>query len=236
MAATESKLWHLEKINLFRDLREEELDQIDRVANMKDMEKGKYIYFPNDPSNVVFLLKRGRVKIGSFSADGKEMIKAILEPGEIFGELAITGQEKRRDFAQAMDSEVRICAINKDEMLKLMRENPTLSFELTRHIGDRMTKMERRFENLVFKDARARIIDFITTAAKEKGRKVGYGYELKHQLTHQDIANLTATSRQTVTIILNELKERELINFDRKSILIHDINELEGELHHLHSE
>ncbi|MEM9023947.1 MAG: helix-turn-helix domain-containing protein, partial [Bacteroidota bacterium] len=62
--------------------------------------------------------------------------------------------------------------------------------------------------------------------AQERGRRVGDEWLLKHQLTHQDIANLTATSRQTVTIVLNELKEKDLIHFDRKSILIHDIDSI----------
>ncbi len=231
MATTESKLWYLERINLFKDLPAEELEEVDRMASMRTMEKGKYIYFPEDPSNVVFLLKEGRVKIGTYSENGKEIIKAILEPGEVFGELSITGQGKRKDFAQALDNNVRICAIKSDEMVEMLRKNPNLGFQLTKHIGERAARMERRFENLVFKDARQRILDFIITNAIQKGMKVGYGYKLKHSLTHQDIANLTATSRQTVTITLNELRERELINFDRKSILVHDIKDLENELH-----
>ena len=221
--AAESKLWYLERINIFRDLESEELEEVSRVSTMKTMTKGKYIYFPEEPSKVVFLLKSGRVKIGSYSDDGKEIIKAILEPGEVFGELAITGEESRTDFAQSMDDEVRICAIRKEEMLRIMETNPRLSMEVTKLIGNRLLKVERRLENLVFKDAKHRIIDFIKTNALERGKKVGHEWLLKHELTHQDIANLTATSRQTVTIVLNELREQELIYFDRKSILIHDI-------------
>ena len=135
-----------------------------------------------------------------------------------------------------MDNNVRICAIKSDEMVSMMRANPNLAFEVTKHIGERAARMERRFESLVFKDARQRILEFILSNAQEKGMRVGYGYKLKHNLTHQDIANLTATSRQTVTITLNELRDRELINFDRKSILVHDIQELENELHTVPSE
>lgn len=231
MAASESKLWHLEQINIFRDLEEKDLHRIDSLTTMRSMEKGKYIYFPDDPSRVVFLLKKGKVKIGSYSDDGKEIIKAILEPGEVFGELAIMGEQKRTDFAQAITSDVRFCAIGKDEMTSILMDNPKLSFEITKTIGDRLQKVERRLESLVFKDARQRILEFIYSNAKEKGMKVGYGLKLKHELTHQDIANLTATSRQTVTIILNELREADLINFDRKSILIHDFPEFEKEVH-----
>lgn len=230
MAASESKLWYLEQINIFRDLTPQDLQRIDDLTTLRSMEKGKYIYFPEDPSSVVFLLKRGKVKIGSYSEDGKEIIKAILEPGEIFGELSIMGEKSRTDFAQALTSDVRFCAIGANEMREMLMTHPKLNFEITRTIGDRLMKVERRLESLVFKDARQRILDFIYSNAKEKGMTVGIGLKLKHDLTHQDIANLTATSRQTVTIVLNELREAELINFDRKSILVHSTAEFEAEL------
>ncbi len=75
---------------------------------------------------VVFLLKKGKVKIGTYSNDGKEIIKAILEPGEIFGELSIMGQEKRKDFAQALTSDVRFCAIGVEEMKEILAGSPKL--------------------------------------------------------------------------------------------------------------
>lgn len=226
MSSSQSKLWHLERINIFKDLSKEQLDEINQVASMKTLEKGNYIYFPDEPSRVIFLLKEGRVKIGTYSDDGKEIIKAILEPGEIFGELAVAGQETRTDFAQVLDSNVKLCAISKGEMLSILNSIPMLNLKITHLIGLRLQRMERRFESLIFKDARDRIVDFIRTTTLEKGRQVGYEWVLKHKLTHQDIANLTATSRQTVTIVLNELREKGIIKFDRRSILIHEMDQL----------
>ncbi len=126
------------------------MQRIDNHTNMRSMEKGEYIYFPDDPSKVVFLLKRGKVKIGTFSDDGKEIIKAILESGEIFGELAIMGQEKRKDFAQVLTSDVRFCAIGVEEMKDILMSNPKLNFEVIKTIGDRLEKVERRLESFVF--------------------------------------------------------------------------------------
>lgn len=226
MSATESKLWHLEQINIFRDLSDEDLNRIDRVTTMRNLAKDSYIYFPDEPSKVVFLLKEGRVKIGTFSDDGKEVIKAILEPGEIFGELAVAGQEKRTDFAQVLDKNVKICAISKAEMLNILNNNPSLNLKVTQLIGLRLQRMERRFESLIFKDARQRVVDFIKSSVEEKGKKIGFEYAFKHKLTHQDIANLTATSRQTVTIVLNELREEGILSFDRRSILVHEWEKL----------
>lgn len=220
MAASESKLWYLERINLFKDLSEEDLERVNKVAVMRSVPKGQYIYFPDEPSTVVFLLKKGKVKLGAYGSEGKEVIKAILEPGEVFGELSVTGEVKRSDFAQALSSDTRLCAIEKSEMLRLMHENSHLSMNITRTIGERLQRMERRFESLIFKDARARIVDFILEMASEKGERVGTQIKLSHSLTHQDIANLTATSRQTVTTVLNELKQDGTIDFDRKHIII----------------
>lgn len=226
MAAAESKLWYLEQINIFRDLGPEDLDRVDKISSMKTLEKGKFIYFPEEPSKVVFLLKSGRVKIGTYSEEGKEITKAILEPGEIFGELAIAGQEKRQDFAQVLDNNVKICAIHKEEMLKILESMPRLNLKITHLIGVRLQKMERRFESLIFKDARDRIVDFIRDLVLNKGKKVGFEYAVKHKLTHQDMANLTATSRQTVTIVLNELREQGILDFDRRSIIVHEMDDL----------
>jgi CRP-like cAMP-binding protein len=86
--------------------------------------------------------------------------------------------------------------------------------------------MERRIESLVFKDARTRIVDFIRDMAEERGQKVGFETMIKNHLTHKDIASLTGTSRQTVTTVLNELREENIINFDRRRILIRDMDKL----------
>lgn len=204
------------------------MQKVNERSTMKTKGKGTHIYFPNEPSEVIFFLKSGRVKIGSYSDDGKEVIKAIMHPGDMFGEMGLIGEETRNDFAIAMDDEVRVCTMNVDEVLAMMRGNPELSLRVTATIGNRLSKIERKFESLIFKDARTRIVDLVHEMASERGRVLAGGEVLlEHSLTHQDIANLTATSRQTVTTVLNELKESNVINFDRKSILVHEMDKLQ---------
>ena len=203
-----TKLWWLEKIHLFEGLSEQEMQKIEERATMKTKEKGTHIYFPNEPSKVIFFLKNGRVKIGSYSNDGKEVIKGIMHPGDMFGELGLVGQDTRKDFAIAMDDDVRVCTMNVEEILEMMRGNAELSLKITATIGDRLAKVERKFESLIFKDARTRIVDLVKEMATDRGKVLAGGAVLlEHSLTHQDIASLTATSRQTVTTVLNELKE-----------------------------
>lgn len=224
---SDTKLWWLEKIHLFQGLSEDEMNKIAERSTLKSKEKGSYIYFPNEPSNVIFFLKNGRVKVGSVSSEGKENIKCIMHAGDMFGEMALLGQETRNDFAIAMDDDVRICTMNVEEVLLMMRSNPDLSLKITATIGGRLASVERRFEALVFKDARTRIVDLIHEMAQDRGQRIAGGSILvTHAITHQDIASLTATSRQTVTTVLNELKDKGLINFDRKTFLLHEPDKL----------
>ena len=92
-------------------------------------------------------------------------------------------------------------------------------------MGFRLKKMEQKVSSLIFKDARTRIIEFLANMGLEKGVKVGQETMIKTNLTHKDIAQLTGTSRQTVTTILNELKSQNLINFNRRQILIRNLEE-----------
>jgi len=224
--SAESKLWHLENFNLLKALSIMEKMKMAKKVRDSQMKKNDYIYFPDDPSTSIFFLKKGRVKIGSYSDDGKEIIKAILGPGEIFGEMSLIGEDKRKDFAMALDSNVTLCAMGMNDMEQMMEGNSGLSLKVTKLIGFRLQKTERRLESLIFKDARTRIIDFIVDMGQEKGKAIGKEILVKHNLTHQDIANLTATSRQTVTTILNELKEQNLIHLERNQFLIRDIDNL----------
>jgi CRP-like cAMP-binding protein len=222
-----TKLWWLEKIHLFEGLSDKEMTRIEEHSTMRTKEKGSHIYFPNEPSKIIFFLKSGRVKIGSYSNDGKEVIKAIVHPGDMFGEMGLIGLDTRNDFAIAMDEDVRVCTMNVDEVLSMMRANSELSYKITTTIGNKLAYLERRFESLIFKDARTRVVELIREMASERGKVLAGGSVLlEHSLTHQEIASLTATSRQTVTTVLNELKDSKLLNFDRKTILIHELNKL----------
>jgi len=140
--------------------------------------------------------------------------------------LALAGEEKRKDFAQSMDDSTSVCPLSIEELKELMYGSRELSFKMLKLIGLRLIKLERKLELLVFRDARTRIVEFLKDTASWKGKKVGFETLILTKLTHKDIASLTGTSRQTVTTILNELKEKNLINFDRRRILIRDLANL----------
>jgi len=218
-------LWYFESVNLYRILCPHKVKAMGGKHEFITYKRDQFIYMPEDSATHIYMVVNGRVKIGHYLENGDEVLSAILTKGEIFGELAMAGEEKRKDFAQAME-EATICPLTTEELKELMYENKELSFKILKLIGLRIMKLERKLELLVFKDARTRIIEFLRDAAAWKGVKVGFDTMIQTKLTHKDIAALTGTSRQTVTTILNDLKEKNLINFNRKQILIRDLDKL----------
>ena len=225
----DQSLWHLENIDMSEMLCPIKLASPTKSHLEKHFKKGDTIYVPEELAKHIFFVMEGRVKIGTYNEAGKEITKAILSKGELFGELVLTGQDVRRDFAQALE-DCTICIIPADKMKDLMREHGTLSVFLMRIMGNRMLTMEKRLESLVFKDSRTRVIEFLYDLATEKGQRVGYEMLVRRFLTHQEIANMTATSRQTVTTILNDLRTRNILTFNRRRMLVRDMELLKAEI------
>lgn len=225
MKAT-SKLEFLSQFPLFDVLSEEELAYLDKSTEAKTYKKYDHVFLEDEPSETIFFLTKGVIKLGSHSNDGREVIKNILHPHAMFGELGLVGEERRRCFAEVMNEPAECLLLKVEDFKKLMNENHQLCFNVINLVGGKLRKAESRLESLIFKDARARIIDFLKDSVEKRGRRVGFEMLLKHTLTQQDIANITGTSRQTVTSVLNDLRKSDLIYFNRRSILIRDMQKL----------
>lgn len=223
--AEKSKLWYLENFNLLKGLGKEEMDYLSRITTMKEFSREQPIYFAKEPSISIFFLKKGRVKLTRTSKDGKEMILGIINAGEIFGEMAFVDEGERTDYATAMDNAL-LCAINKQDFNELVNKIPELNLKLTKIIGLRLKRYTERIEDLMFKDAHQRITSFLVTLSEENGKRIADEIFVKPFLKHQDIGELTACSRQTVNTVLTELRDKNIIDFDRKKLIIRNIEEL----------
>ena len=221
-------LWYLENIDVTGIFCPKKMGVAREKAVHKHFKKGDYIYLQDDQSDKIYFLTEGRVKIGNYVESGKEITKAILGKGEVFGELCLIGEEKRRDFAVTMEDTI-VCVLTVQEMRGLLRDHNGLSMFLMKIMGSKVLEMEQRLESLVFKDSRTRIVEFLEELAKKKGQRVGYEMLVRKFMTHQEIANLTATSRQTVTTVLNELRNKNILTFNRRRLLIRDMDKLAEE-------
>lgn len=222
----EAKVSFLNQFPLFNALTDEQRSQLSEMMEYRVKPRYSFIYMPGEASDMMFFLAKGLVKIGTHSGDGKEVIKTLIHPTAMFGELGLVGESERQDFAQALREDVHLYVLKVADFKKLMSMNFELCSNVMSLFGSRLIKAENKLESLIFKDARTRIVEFIKESVDRQGRRVGYEMLLKHSLTHQDIANITCTSRQTVTLVLNELKKSDLIYFNRGKILVRDMTRL----------
>lgn len=195
----------------------------------KQYKKGDYIYLPGELADKVFFVAEGRVKIGAYGESGKEITKTILGKGEVFGELPLTGGDERRNFAQVME-DTTVCVLSVEQMKALLKDHSALNMFFMKMMGNRMLEMEKRLESLVFKDSRTRVVEFLKELTTTKGQRVGYEWVVRKFLTHQEIANMTATSRQTVTTVLNELEAKNILTYNRRRMLVRDLEKLAEEM------
>jgi CRP/FNR family cyclic AMP-dependent transcriptional regulator len=226
MNAVANSISFLDQFPIFDTLSEQEKARVETLMEYKVKPKYSFIYLPDEVSDTIHFLAKGTVKIGTHSVDGKEVIKSLVHPGNMFGELGLIGESSRQDFGQALKEEVHLYSIKVEDFKRIMKTSFALCDKVMSLFGGRLMTAENKLESLIFKDARTRIIEFIKDSVEKRGRRVGYEMLLKHSLTHQDIANITCTSRQTVTLVLNELRKSDLIYFNRGKILVRDMAKL----------
>jgi CRP/FNR family transcriptional regulator, cyclic AMP receptor protein len=200
----------------------EELSEFLAKAKKRIIPRFSYIYSPGSSSETIYFLIKGVVKIAIQSEHGREAIKSILDAPGMFGEQAITGESFHDEFAIAMQDGAVIYEVEINDFRELMEKNHMVSKEVIAFLGKKVKQIEKRLESQIFKNARDRIIDFIKESACKRGYRVGYDWFLKRNLTQQEIANYTGTSRQTVTEVFNELRKANQIYFNRNKILIRD--------------
>ncbi len=216
-----SKLWYLQRLKLLQVLAEPQMRVVQEMTRMSEVKRRRRIYLPGDPSDQIFLLKSGVVKIAAVGPNGRELILAFLYPGDIFGELAVVDDQPRDHLAEAYEDAV-ICAMDREVFLRVARESPELGYQVTKLMGFRLRRLRGRVEDLLYKSANARIVHVLLDLASDYGVKDADGTIIPLRLSQADLANLVGLTRETVNISLRELRERGLVEASRRSIRLKD--------------
>jgi CRP-like cAMP-binding protein len=221
---TKNSLPVLESSPLFAVLTPEERALLQSGAVVQTYGKHSVLYKPGQTANKVYFVLKGVVKV-AVHAEKKDIIKYVVRSGGLFGEACLTGDKMRRDFAYAMDDQLEVLEMDAMAVLAVMKSNFAFAQSLLHFLGERLRYTENQLENVVLKDSRSRIVEFLYQMGHEQGRKVGLETLVKHNMTHQDIADLTGTSRQMVTAVLNQLKRSNVLYFNRKKILFRNLGD-----------
>jgi len=219
---TEIKYLYLKQHAVTAGLTDAQLLEMTNTVKVKNVKKGESVYMEDGFESRIYLLVKGKIKISEVDDRGDELIKEILTATEIFGDVSLDGSVSDDEFAEALTENTVICSFRSAEFKQLMQNNVVLAMNFIQQVSGKFRRLENRHANLVFKDAKSRLISFFRDWANREGNKEGDKIKLNNYLTHSDIAGIISTSRQSVTTLLNELKDGGVIFYNRKHIELSD--------------
>ncbi len=229
--STNQKFLLIRNYDLFSHITDEEYEELHLDHHFIEAPRGEYIYFDSQFHNKLYFLKGGTIKIGYIDEEGKEVVKEIIREGEVFGQFTLERDNLNGEFAQAYKGDVSLCAFNIEDFEKLLKSKPNIGFHFTKQVGQKLRKFESRLLNLLNKDVKTRLVNFLVMLAREEGESAeGEKVEIHNFLTHEDIAQLIGSSRQTVTTMLNELETAGYITVTRQLINIPSVKNLQKSL------
>ena len=215
VAQPAEKLRYLSELTVFQDLSPREMQELNRIITMSHVPRGRVFYRPEEPGEVLFILKEGRVQLYRISPEGKKLVITTLGPHTLFGEMALLGTKMHNTFAEAIE-DCLICIMSRADLERLILNKPQVALRILEVTGKRLREAEERLENMAFKGIPARLASLLLRLAEEQGDDEISG------LTHQDLAESVGTYRETATQVLNDLKSQGLIEIGRKRIRVLD--------------
>lgn len=225
----DDKMLLIRNYDLWCHFSEEEYEALNLEHNFIEARKGEYIYFDSHFHNKLYFLKKGFIKIGYVDENGKEIIKEIIQKGETFGQITLEKNNLRGEFAQAYKGDVSLCAFNIEDFQKLLKSKPALALEYSKQVGNKLHHIQTRLINLLNKDVKTRLINFFgQLIEKNIGDNTAEGFCIPNYLTHEDIASLIGSTRQTVTTMINELEQEKVLSYSRQEICFLDVKKIQN--------
>lgn len=216
----ERRLWYIKHAEFFSWLADDEQQALARRTEMVSCRRSCQLFFAEEPSDHVYLVKEGRVKLSRTSAEGREIILDILGPGEIFGELALAGEKVRSHSAEALQDTL-ICIIPRQVFEDLLQRHPEMALRVLKLIGLRRRELEMRLEDMVFQPVAGRLALALLWQSQRHGTTEADG-SIRIPITQRDLAHLIGASREAVAEQLAELKRQRLIETSYRTIRLTD--------------
>lgn len=220
----------LKNIPLFASLKDDELEAINKLSLNKKCPKDTVILLENEEGDTLFIILKGKVKVTSFSESGKEIIFSILNEGDFFGDMSLfDGKPRSATIISIEESELKL--IRRNDFKKLIQNHPSIALKLLEELTLRLRKADERIESLALLDVTGRIAGILLQLGEESGQKINKSIIIKSRPTHQELANMVGTTRETVTRVLKQLENKKYITMDGKTITIHDSETFKRDLY-----
>lgn len=219
------KLFSIRQSDLFESFNPVELGRLLGILEELELPKHHMVFSPGAPSEAIYFIEKGRVRLTRLSPEGKTVILALLGPGDLIGEASWESGE-HDSYAETLE-ESRIYQISREAFQNFIHENPEFGLRLIQIIGGRLKQAQARIEDLVFRQVPSRVARLLVTLAESHGKVTPNGIRVEFPLTHQEIADLVGSSRVTVTQILNRFRSSQWIDIESKRVTIHNLDALE---------
>ncbi|WP_059103049.1 Crp/Fnr family transcriptional regulator [Shouchella shacheensis] len=200
------KLFLLSQISLFDELPTEELQLIDQMSEMKPVKKGTLILSPEHPIEALFLLKKGQVRLYRMNAQGKQFTVDILVDGNIFGETSTMTLTDDQIYAEAM-TETYLCILGKDEFETFIGKNPKIALRFINILSTRLNELYSLSEKIALVDVKYRVLYLLLKLSEKTGHRKQEWQTIEMKLTHQDIAYMIGSTRETTSATISQLKK-----------------------------
>jgi CRP/FNR family transcriptional regulator len=218
---SEHEIWHLKRLNFFPSVTEEELKALIPEVKTYSYKKGDTIYFEGERADYVYLVKEGYVRLSRLTPEGRSLTLDIFNPGDIFGELVLAGEDRRSEIAEAQQN-CTLWLLPKSGLQAIVEQNPKMALQITKIMGFRRLQIENKISNLLttVPVRLARLI--ISLAERYPGTTTKGNRYIKIRLTHRDLGDLIAANREIVTATLNRFKKDETITFVKNMVVLLD--------------
>lgn len=194
-------------------------------GHLRHFNRQALIYSPGDSPSHIYLVGQGEVKISRYSPEGRELTLDHLGTGSIFGEMELLMDHQRESQASARTDCV-IYQLEKEILFSIMEGEPRFALWLTRMMGERQARMENWLESLLFKSANGKVAQVLLELAEAYGQALQDGTLINYPITHQEIGNLIATTRETVSYAFMAFRQCGLISTRRRKTIVHDLDKL----------
>jgi CRP-like cAMP-binding protein len=209
------------KFTLFAELDDRELSSIAAVAKSRRYSKDDVVFHADESGDIFCLIKEGQVKVTMISPEGKEIILSMLGPGDFFGEMALLDNEQRSATVIATEP-LELVTIWRSDFLQILQENFSITKKVLAELSRRLRRASNRIESLATMDVYGRLARFFLELAREQGKSLDNGYIAVTRPTHQSIANMIGTSRETVSRLIHDLMKQNLLLSEGKTVYLRE--------------
>lgn len=211
----------LRSVPLFVNLRDDEIERLLNRAREVSFGRDEVVLHQDEPGDALYVVVSGRVKVVLYGDDGREVILSSLRPGEFFGEMALLDGGPRSASVVAVEDTCLI-KLPRDGFLEQMRQTPELSLRILETLSQRLRMADAKIGSLALMDAYGRVARALRDLAAQEGTQVGANVVIERRPTHQELASMAGTTRETVSRVLGDFVRSGFCTLDGRQLVLHD--------------